>query len=987
MPEKYMLNQNWLYSFDRISWKSFDISKSFEKQKITTSKNKPIYLKLVLGAKEIDKIIHNYDKVGIYFGKIEGLTEIEINNEKAGFWYNETVIFFEIPKDRITRICEIKVKITRLFSEIPGGEPEIIPYMDLYDNIEISYMILYFLQILCSIIILFLGIYYSLFYSRKLRKSEFLIFLLLCFLVSVYSFLLSPVSEFIGEKLHITVSIAIVKCRFISLYVQPFIGLLFIGKILGFNSKLLNKIKITSGILTFFMYVYVIMISDLSLLIDSVLFFHIFTLFHIIIYIILSSIALYHKNYNSLYVLLGLVLFSIFSVMDIADNWKIINLANRYPVYSIGILFFIILLGVYLSRQFINMNLDMLELTKSLEIKVAERTKKIEYLTRQKTDFFANISHEFRTPLTLILGPVESILTKKYGNIINADDEKFKMMLYNGSKLLKLINNLLDFSKIDANKIMIKKQKINISQLLKFYVSLAKTYAENIGLTIIYNDNNTENKLITYTDRDLLEKSVFNLISNAMKFTPKGGQIIVQLDKKSDEYQISVKDTGIGIPADKIEYIFERFNQVDSSSSRKYEGTGIGLSLTREFVVNLGGKISVKSKLNEGSVFIISLPYVETENEDVEISIEENKIINPHIFTEMNNHSESDLSSDKIFHKGNSETILVVEDNQDMRRYLKMLLEENYDLIFAGNGIEGMKKAIDGNPDLILSDIMMPEMDGYGMTELIKADEKLKYIPVILLTAKADMDMKMEGFKKGADDYIIKPFDSKELCARVRVHIQIKKMRDDLIKRNDDLKKVLREKIDTQSLLEESEKRFREMAENIPVAIIESDSSNKIIYANRYADELMGVSENENIMDYIEPKDKDLLSSNAISMSEDIENREIMLCGFISKTGKKIKALLKSNRIFNSNGIRYTILEYEPNVNIILLPDEKFYDKYGISDREKDVINLLIKGLSYKDIGKNLFISYKTVDNHISNIYMKTKVTSRHELVKLIQKK
>jgi PAS domain S-box-containing protein len=227
------------------------------------------------------------------------------------------------------------------------------------------------------------------------------------------------------------------------------------------------------------------------------------------------------------------------------------------------------------------------------------------------------------------------------------------------------------------------------------------------------------------------------------------------------------------------------------------------------------------------------------------------------------------------------------------------------------------------------------------------------------------------------------------LCARIKVHTELKKLRDEIIKRNTELEKTLNEKTIAHTRLMESEIRFRKMAENLPVAIIEIDTENKIKYFNRYSGELLGVKINENILDYIELSDKENITKHIVSLYQN-ENTGINLFSLISENGKSLKALFKSNLIYKedaASGIRLTILEYEPNVNLVLLPDRKFYEKYKISEREKEIITLLIKGLSYKEISENLYRSYKTVDNHIRNIYMKTNVNSRHELIKLSQEK
>lgn len=637
--------------------------------------------------------------------------------------------------------------------------------------------------------------------------------------------------------------------------------------------------------------------------------------------------------------------------------------------------------------------------SESLEIKVNERTLKLEEALKKieetniklqkldslKNDFIANVSHELKTPLTLIIGPLEAILSKEYGDIFRYDDVRLKSMHYNGLKLLKLINNLLDFSIIDAGKIRVEMKKLKISKLLKFFVTTVKSGIENLGLDITYIDN-IGPKFIVYTDKNILEKSVFNLISNSLKFTPKGGQITVQLEKRDNFYDISVKDTGIGIPDDKIDKIFERFHQLDNQISRKYEGTGIGLALTKELIESLGGKISVKSKLNEGSTFTITLPYEIINDNDSEI-MENNFEINPYLLSDFENNEELVEDTCNKYEHGKKK-ILIVEDNRDMQKYIKSILCEKYIVNIAKNGKEGLEKVFSDKPDLILADVMMPELDGYQMTEIIKSRDDLKGIPVLLLTAKTEMCMKIKGFKKGADDYIIKPFNNVELLARINAHLEIKRLRDEVIKQKEDLEIALNEKIIAQRQLETSERRFRDMAENLPVAIIENNPDNNILYLNKYAKQLLNISIKDNLLDFIEPA----INGKFINKIEKLQktgNIELCECKLKSRDGNNITALIKSIMIYDQDKpkcIRSTIMEIEPNYNILLMPCKEFCMKYNITERETEIIILLIKGLSYSQIGEKLFISYKTVDNHISNIYRKTNVNNRNQLVELIQK-
>ena len=418
--------------------------------------------------------------------------------------------------------------------------------------------------------------------------------------------------------------------------------------------------------------------------------------------------------------------------------------------------------------------------------------KEQQKLDKLKTNFFTNISHELRTPLTLILGPLESILSGDYGKNINNDNDIFKSMIHNGARLLRLVNNLLDFSKIESGKITVNKKKTLIHNLIKFYFSAVESAAKSRKLNIIF--NNKTDGINAWVDRDLIEKAVFNLISNAMKFTPEGGNIIIELTKSKENFNIIVKDNGIGIPKDKLDIIFDRFAQVDGSASRQYEGTGIGLSLIKEIIELHEGAISVDSKLDKGSVFTITLPYGKEENKTkTEENIEDFKEVKsyllsdvPEVEDEIENEGEREnkisftrlkSSSKNISEEMSVARVLFIDDNADMRTFINNLLKDRYKIFLAKNGEEGIEKT-----KKILPDVMMPQMDGNEFCGIIKSDPDLKHIPVILLSARAHVFHKIEGLEIGADDYITKPFNSEELKARINNLLRNRKLEMQLLK-------------------------------------------------------------------------------------------------------------------------------------------------------------------------------------------------------------
>ena len=393
----------------------------------------------------------------------------------------------------------------------------------------------------------------------------------------------------------------------------------------------------------------------------------------------------------------------------------------------------------------------------------AEKMHEVDEL---KNRFFANISHEFRTPLTLILGISKKVLE-------NAQDKVFKddigIIKRNAKRLHGLVNQLLDLSKLESGNMTLQTSPVNIIPLLKGLVLSFASFAERKKITLGFNAD--EEKIILYLDKDKVEKIVNNLLSNAFKFTPQGGRIAFSVLKKDGNAEISISDTGIGIPPERIEKIFDRFYQVDGSHTREQEGTGLGLALTKELVELHKGKISVESSEGKGSTFTIALPLGKDHlkpNEIVRDKIEERKF----------EAEETGISSDFEEHKLSPDIIvvteteklllLIVEDNIDVRNYIKSYLEDEYRIVEAADGEDGVNQAIKHIPDLIISDIMMPRMDGLELCEKLKTDEKTSHIPIILLTAKAADRDKISGYDTGADDYVMKPFDNIILKSRIK---------------------------------------------------------------------------------------------------------------------------------------------------------------------------------------------------------------------------
>jgi signal transduction histidine kinase/DNA-binding response OmpR family regulator len=403
------------------------------------------------------------------------------------------------------------------------------------------------------------------------------------------------------------------------------------------------------------------------------------------------------------------------------------------------------------------------------------QTKKILEMDQMKSRFFANISHEFRTPLTLILGPLEQLLAK------NKDEESqttFSVMRRNGLRLLQLINQLLDLSRLDSGKMTIQVRPTDLVSLSRALVMSFISLAERKKIHLIFDPE--ADQLVGYVDKDKFEKILTNLLSNAFKFTGDGGEIRVVLrpvDETADRWvEMSVADTGIGISAEHIGKIFDRFYQVDSAVARENEGTGIGLALTKELVELHKGTITVQSEQGRGSRFTVRLPVGKEQWSEKEIAPGEVDIYAPQSRVVEDLFPEAETPKAKT---GRDITgrpvVLIVEDNADVRGYVRGFLSESYEVLEAGNGKEALKSAQEATVDLVISDVMMPEMDGIELCRTLKNDERTSHIPVILLTARATSEGKLEGLDIGADDYVIKPFDAREVLARVKNLIMLRR--------------------------------------------------------------------------------------------------------------------------------------------------------------------------------------------------------------------
>ena len=431
---------------------------------------------------------------------------------------------------------------------------------------------------------------------------------------------------------------------------------------------------------------------------------------------------------------------------------------------------------------------------------IEEQANKLIEMDQIKNRFFANISHEFRTPLTLIIGPLEDCLS----GLDQPSQSQLEMMLRNCRRLLRLINQLLDIARLEAGGMELMVKKGDLTQFIKGIVSSFAPSAERNGISLQVNADGIE----MVFDDEKLEKVFSNLLSNALKFTATGGKIFVGCaidtdDQGNKSVRITVKDTGHGIPREELPHIFDRFRQVDGSSTRAQEGTGIGLALVKDLVTLHGGSIDVNSEPGFGTEFTVTLPYkLDTGEETLSgygalTDSLKGEIAGLEQHFASQSSSTSHVAPLSIEQQSDRNTVLLIDDNPDIRSYLFDCLTPHYNVLQACNGLDGLRITKELLPDLIICDIMMPGMDGYEVCQTLKSDPDLNHIPLIFLTAKASMSMKVEGLKVGADDYIAKPFNASELLARTGNLILLRQQQRELKSLNERLEGKVREQLET----------------------------------------------------------------------------------------------------------------------------------------------------------------------------------------------
>lgn len=439
----------------------------------------------------------------------------------------------------------------------------------------------------------------------------------------------------------------------------------------------------------------------------------------------------------------------------------------------------------------------------SARYSLAEANEELKKLDVLKSQFFANVSHEVRTPLTSIISPIQSLYQGDIGELVPEQSKVVSQMYRNSLKLLDMINQMLDFSKFEAGKMELRLGPVDLDETARDIIAVFEDVTERKGIKLGY--VREANVPPLYLDIDKLERILMNLLRNAIKFT-ESGSVTVRSRKKQRHVVIEVEDTGIGIPRDHLPHIFKRFQQVDTSSTRRYEGTGLGLTIVKEAVDLMKGSITVFSEEGKGTRFVIHLPdnldklvpdaFIERRMDErrklsltfrgnerrktdrrqsdmAKVSVDDLALIEKELYPgePAEEKQNEPLSRDKL-----AETVLLVEDNADLRNYVsKMLKRFGHDVLTAEDGLDGWHRARNEHPDIIVSDVMMPRMDGFELVSKVKSDENTMHIPVILITAKYELDSKIEGLKTGADDYLSKPVNIRELDARIKNLLTMRK--------------------------------------------------------------------------------------------------------------------------------------------------------------------------------------------------------------------
>jgi PAS domain S-box-containing protein len=565
-----------------------------------------------------------------------------------------------------------------------------------------------------------------------------------------------------------------------------------------------------------------------------------------------------------------------------------------------------------LERQTRKMELEILRRSQELDAankKLRSANDQLAALDRAKTDFFSNISHEFRTPLTLLLGPIEDALAGGSETIPLAR-ERLELVRHNSLRLLKLVNTLLDFSSIEAGRMRVVFRPADIAALTVDLASVFRSAVEKAGLRFVVECSPIAAEV--YVDPEMWEKIVLNLVSNAFKFTLEG-EIAVRLRDIGSSVELTVSDTGRGIPEHEQSRVFERFHRVQGAEARTHEGTGIGLSLVQELVKLHGGTIRVESAAGNGSTFTVVVPKGKDHLPPGAVGPAGARSPDTRGRSLFAEESLRWLPAEAMARKADTERranaaagpnkdasrILLVDDNADLRKYVSELLSDMYSVEAETDGVLALEAARRRPPDLVLTDVMMPRLDGFGFLRELRSEAKTRHIPVILLSARAGEEAAVEGLEAGADDYLVKPFSARELLARVKTHLELARLRREWsreVERAEQRREAMR-------ALRESEQRYRRIVETTNEGVWMIDAALKTTFANARMLALVGREQIEligsSVFDLVHTESRAALAANLVPRQDRSPQAEIRL---VHKDGSDRWVLIDSAPILDEAG-------------------------------------------------------------------------------------
>lgn len=436
-----------------------------------------------------------------------------------------------------------------------------------------------------------------------------------------------------------------------------------------------------------------------------------------------------------------------------------IQTRNTVILSIIAIMLLLVAITLLLRKQ--------LRERKRLLIKIEDQSKKLKELDAAKSQFFANISHDLRSPLTLILGSLDKITERDHEVLDNESKEMLDLGIRNGKRLLYLADEIMDLTRLEEGKVTLELQHVKIVPYLRLLTKMFSSAADIKSIALEYKTNCDEETILEL-DPHQFEKIVYNLLSNAIKFTPEKGSVILSLSCSSTSLEIAVADTGAGIPEESLKLIFDRYYQSKGTPSSQ-QGVGIGLALVKELIELHQGQISVDSG-SDGTTFTVSFPYKESNWVSQAIIPERSLdvITRNSLWLDLHEEKERIQVPSLINNNEEAKNILIVEDHKELRSYLKSILSDNFKVYQAANGASALDLLQTLNIDLILTDLMMPYMDGFELIDHLKQDKELRKIPVMVVSARTDRKEKLDLISKGAEEVISKPFDKEELIARVQ---------------------------------------------------------------------------------------------------------------------------------------------------------------------------------------------------------------------------